>query len=188
MQERIQVRLEDLANPDQVRREIESEVARLERFHDRITSVRVSITAPDKRHKTGGIYEVHITIEVPKHGDITVMQRAGDKPERALVNVAVREAFAEARRQLQDVARELRGDIKTHGSQDHGKIAKIFHDRDYGFIDCADGREIYFHRNSVVGAKFDNLSPGVEVRFVEADGENGPQASTVKLIGKHHLM
>jgi cold shock CspA family protein len=145
----------------------------------------VSVTAPDRRHKTGGIYEVKITIKVPKHGNITVTRRTGDNPEHALVNVALREAFAEARRQLQDVARELRGDMKTHGSQDHGKIAKIFHDRDYGFIDNADGREIYFHRNSIVGTKFDKLKPGVTVRFVEVDGDDGPQASVVRLTGKH---
>jgi cold shock CspA family protein len=28
---------------------------------------------------------------------------------------------------------------------------------------------------------------GSEVRFVEEMGEKGPQASTVRLIGKHHL-
>jgi cold shock CspA family protein len=29
---------------------------------------------------------------------------------------------------------------------------------------------------------------GSEVRFVEEIGEKGPQASTVRLVGKHHLL
>jgi len=58
---------------------------------------------------------------------------------------------------------------------------------DYGRIASADGTEVYFHRNSVVDADFDSLSPGTEVRFVVESGEYGPQASTVKVVGKHHI-
>ena len=50
-----------------------------------------------------------------------------------------------------------------------------------------DGREIYFHRNSVLDAGFDRVSVGAEVRFVEEEGVRGPQASTVRLVGKHLL-
>ena len=51
------------------------------------------------------------------------------------------------------------------------------------------GEEIYFHCNGVVGGDFDALEIGAEVRFVARDSESsqGPQASTVTPIGKHHL-
>jgi cold shock CspA family protein len=52
----------------------------------------------------------------------------------------------------------------------------------------ADGREIYFHRNALVGGSFDALEEGTEVRFAEVDGEKGPQASTVHVVGKRHLL
>ena len=42
-----------------------------------------------------------------------------------------------------------------------------------------DGREIYFHRNSVLNGRFDRLERGAKVRFIEEMGEKGPQASTV---------
>ena len=58
---------------------------------------------------------------------------------------------------------------------------------DYGRIQTPDGREIYFHRNSVVNSDFDQLEPGLEVRFSEEPGDEGPQATSVQLIGKHHL-
>jgi cold shock CspA family protein len=59
---------------------------------------------------------------------------------------------------------------------------------DYGRIKTADGREVYFHRNSFLGGDFDALDIGDKVRFVEEAGENGPQASTVHLIGKHNIV
>jgi cold shock CspA family protein len=179
--------MDDLPNADQLRAEIQKEAEGLGRFHDRIISCRVAVTTPDHRHRVGGLYDVHLTLRVPRHGDINISRQVRDQPERMHAAVAIREAFAEARRQLQDLAREARLDVKAHATPDHGRVARIFADRDYGFIETTDGREIYFHRNSLVDAKFENLTPGTEVRFVEAQGEKGPQASTVKLIGKHHL-
>ena len=102
------------------------------------------------------------------------------------VYVAVRDAFKIAQRQLQDYVRERRGDVKHHEDPPHGRILRLF--EDYGFIATPDGREVYFHRNSLLGESFDKLEVGTEVRFAEERGEKGPQASTVKLIGKHHLV
>jgi cold shock CspA family protein len=52
----------------------------------------------------------------------------------------------------------------------------------YGFIETADGREVYFHRNSVRDDAFEHLTVASEVRFVEEMGEKGPQA---KRVGSH---
>ncbi len=46
--------------------------------------------------------------------------------------------------------------------------------------------QILFHANSVNNDAFDQLEIGSEVRFVEEEGEKGPQATTVHLIGRHH--
>ena len=51
-------------------------------------------------------------------------------------------------------------------------------------METADGREIYFNRNSVLGAAFDRMEIGSEAAFAEEQGEKGPQASTVRLLGK----
>jgi cold shock CspA family protein len=53
----------------------------------------------------------------------------------------------------------------------------------------ANGNEIYFHRNSVTDGAFEKLEVGDEVRFVAPHSESaeGPQASTVVALGKHHL-
>ncbi|MGO9847760.1 MAG: cold-shock protein [Methylocella sp.] len=67
-------------------------------------------------------------------------------------------------------------------------MSKFVAGDDYGFIETSDGREVYFHRNSVLDNAFDRLTVGSEVRFVEEIGQKGPQASTVRLVGKHHLL
>ena len=56
---------------------------------------------------------------------------------------------------------------------------------DRGFLETQEYREIYFHRKSVVNAQFDDLVAGTEVVFVEELGDRGPQASTVRVVGRH---
>ena len=58
----------------------------------------------------------------------------------------------------------------------------------YGRIEALGGQVIYFHRNSVLKKAFDKLEIGSEVRFAEEAGEQGPQASSVTLVGKHHVV
>ena len=100
--------------------------------------------------------------------------------------MAVRDAFKAARRKLQDYARKQRGDIKAHDVPPHGSISEIIPSQDFGRIVSSDGRDIYFHRNSVVDGDFDMLEEGDQVWFSEEAGEEGPQASTVHIVGKHH--
>jgi len=97
-------------------------------------------------------------------------------------------ASANARR-LITASRRRAGKVKSHEIPPHGKVARLFPYEGYGFIQTPEGGLLYFHRNSLVDADFDKLAEGQEVRYVAAEGESdkGPQASTVKLIGKHHL-
>lgn len=103
------------------------------------------------------------------------------------MHVTIRDAFKAARRQLQNLARVRQGQVKEHETPPHGTIAALHPERDHGFIAAADGREIYFHRNSVTGAKLEDLQLGQEVRFSEALGEKGPQTTLVRRVGKHHV-
>ena len=62
-----------------------------------------------------------------------------------------------------------------------GTVTKMSAGEGYGFVTGGEGREVYFDRAAVTGGRFDRLSEGDDVRFVEAEGEGakGPQASTV---------
>jgi cold shock CspA family protein len=97
----------------------------------------------------------------------------------------VREAFDTAARLLEDYVRRRRGQTKRHDPVAHGRVRVVMPGQDHGFLETVDGREVYFHRNSVVGGQFGALVPGTEVAFVEEPGEKGPQATTVRVVGRH---
>ena len=75
--------------------------------------------------------------------------------------------------------------MKAHETQPVATVSKL--DNDFGFLQTSDGREIYFHRNSVLNGAFSRLQVGARVAFAEEPGEKGPQASTVRLVDKHSL-
>ncbi len=113
MQVPVQIALSKVPRPILARAEVLKAAGALERFHTRITSCRVAVSGPDTRHRQGGVFDVHIRLRVPGHTDIEVTNRAQGRPEQEHLAVALREAFAQARRQLQDVARQKRGEVKT---------------------------------------------------------------------------
>src|SRR5512145_1442709 len=167
MQVPLQIIFEHIGHSDAIEAAVRKEAERLERFYDRITSARVVIARPQHRHHKGDTYCVRVHIAVPdgKHVDITSDPAMTGRHEDA--NVTIREAFDAAGRQLQDQIRKLTGAVKAHETPPHGVIASLAPERDHGFIAAADGREIYFHRNSVTVGKFDDLKVGQEVWFSE---------------------
>jgi len=147
----------------------------------------VVIARPQHRHQKGDTYCVRIHIAIPggKHIDITRDPAMTGRHEDA--HVTIRDAFDAAGRRLQDEIRRLAGAIKAHATPPHGVIASLRSESDHGFIAVSDGREIYFHRKSVTGGQFDDLKVGKEVRFSESIGDKGPQATSVRPFGKHHV-
>jgi cold shock CspA family protein/ribosome-associated translation inhibitor RaiA len=187
MQVPLQIVFEHIGHSDTLEAAVRAEAQRLERFHDRITSARVVIARPQHRHHKGDTYCVRVHVAVPggKHIDVSRDPAATGRHEDA--HVTIRDAFDAAGRQLQDQVRMLEGKVKAHETPPHGTILRLAPERDHGFIAASDGREIYFHRNSVSGGKLDDLKVGQEVRFSESVGAKGPQATFVQPVGKHHL-
>ena len=169
---------------EEIRSEIAAQVQRLEKFSPRITSCRVVVTGPQTGHRRGG-FEVELRIAMPEHNKVVVDKSRADAPEREHALVAIREAFDAALRQIENVMREFRGQVKHHAEASHGRVKNLLAREDYGFIETADGRIIYFHRNAVLDAAFDRLKVGSEVAFAEEEGVKGPQASTVRVVGGH---
>jgi cold shock CspA family protein len=188
MQVPLQIAFEHVGHSDAIEAAVRKEAHRLESFYDRITAMRVVIARPQHRHHKGDTYSVRIHIALPggKHVDITRDPAATERHEDAYVTI--RDAFDAAGRRLQDHVRRLEGVVKAHKSPPHGTIASLVPERDHGFIAASDGREVYFHRNSVIGARLEDLEVGQEVRFSEAVGDKGPQATSVRPVGKHHIL
>jgi cold shock CspA family protein/ribosome-associated translation inhibitor RaiA len=178
----LQITAHDFALSPGIEAEIRKHAARLDTYYDRILRCRVVVEAPVGHHHRGGPFTVRLDLTVPR-GELVVNRQAD-----ADLLVAIRDAFDALRRRLEDYVREHRGDVKAHETVPVGKVAKLFPHEGYGFIETTDGREIYFHGHSVLDPGFDELHLGTEVRFVEEQGEKGPQASTVSFPGRlpHH--
>lgn len=187
MQQPLQITFRDMPHSDFVEADIREHAEKLDQFYDSIMSCRVMVEAPHGHHHQGKLYHVRIDLTVP--GKELVANRApSEHHAHEDVYVAIRDAFDAARRQLQDFKRRQEGHVKTHEVPAHGRVTELIPEEDYGRIQTPDGRDIYFHRNSLVHGNYDELELGNEVRFVEEAGEEGPQASSVYLEGKHHVV
>ena len=185
MQQPLQITYRDFPRSDALDADIRDKAAKLEQFYDRIMACRVVVEAPHSHHHQGNLFHIRIDLTVP--GSELVVKRA-PKEHHAHEDpyVAVRDAFDAARRQLQDYARKQRGKVKNHETPSHGKVSEIIPMQDFGRIQGSSGKDIFFHRNSVIEGDFDSLQIGDEVWFSEEPGEDGLQASTVHIVGKHH--
>lgn len=159
---------------------LERRADKLETFFDRIVSCHVVVEEPHRSHHQGKKFHVRISMLVPEK-ELVVSKTPDDRQEN--LYAAIDKAFDDAERVLEDYARQLKPDTKTHLKPLHGVVGKIFHQRGYGFIEADDDRrEVYFHRNSVLDEKFDRIEVGAKVRFAEEDGDKGPQASSVHVV------
>ena len=62
---------------------------------------------------------------------------------------------------------------------------KWFNDaKGYGFITPADGgKDLFVHHSSISGDGFKSLAEGARVEFEATEGQKGPQATNVRLVG-----
>jgi ribosomal subunit interface protein len=178
MQLELQITARNFELTDPMRENIHERAGKLDSVYDHIMRCRVVVEVPHRHKHKGILYNVHIYMTVPG-GELAIKREPNED-----IYVAIRDSFDAARRQLEDYARKQRGDTKRHEETPHARISALFSDKGYGFLSTSDGREIYFHENSVLNDNFKHLQIGTEVHFSEEQGEKGPQASTVKVIGR----
>jgi ribosome-associated translation inhibitor RaiA len=82
--------------------------ARLEELHPKITRCHVVVLETDRHKQKGNLFQVHVDLHVPGH-DVVATQKASED-----AYVAITGAFEAASRQLEDVARIRRGEVKAH--------------------------------------------------------------------------
>jgi len=204
MKSELQITYRNMRASTEVEKWIHDEAAKLDTLYSRVMGCRVAVEVPHRHHRKGSPYHIRIDLTVP-HGEIVVKRepslnaRARHLGEREskkqsevkvphkLLRQAINDAFKAAGRRLQDYARRQRGDIKSPALLPEARVSKILPQEGYGFLTSDDGREIYFHKNSVLGRAFPRLQVGTTVRFVEEAGEKGPQASTVRVVPKQRM-
>lgn len=139
----LQISFRNMKPSDAVEARIREEVSKLETFYQGIIHCRVVVELPHKHHLKGDLYHVRIDLTVPgaklvikKEPSLHASLRQGDAEKQAKSHevhaahkdafVVIRDAFKEGRRQLQDYARRMRGQIKAHAPQPSGRVNKLF--------------------------------------------------------------
>jgi len=108
MQLPLQITIRGVEHSDALEAHIREKAGKLDEFFSHIMSCRVVVEMPHKHHQQGKNFTVRIDIGVPGNEIVVNHDHAED------VYVALRDAFDAAKRQLEDYARKIRGDVKTH--------------------------------------------------------------------------
>jgi len=178
MQLPLQIVFRDVARSEAVETVIREKADKLGLFFDRIMSCRVTVGMIQKHKHQGKLFNIRVDLTVP--GAEIVVNR--DKAED--IYVAIRDAFDAAKRKLEEFARRIRGEVKVHEVEAHGRIVRLLTEEAYGFIEKPDGTELYFHVYNCVHPDFDRLKVGDEVVFLEEMAGEGLQANRVSIV-KH---
>jgi cold shock CspA family protein/ribosome-associated translation inhibitor RaiA len=168
----------DVPRTPAVDRAIEEGIAQLEGVHDRIMACRIAAELPHKRQKSGNLFRVRVDLTIPG-AEIVVSRLPPDDHSNDDIVVAIADAFDTVRTRLLEHERKRRSSLKPIEAPPKGHVVKIFPGDGYGFVESVDGRELYFHENSVQGRGFSALEVGQAVRFTEELGDKGPQAIVV---------
>ncbi len=155
---------------------------KLEEFCDYIGSCRIVVEKNHKHQKIGRPFRVMLDINIPPK-NIIVDNNSNRGEKHTTLDREIRNAFNVAIRQLKEFKKKQRINIKKHPQQEvQAVVSMVSHSKYYGFLQTTDGRNVYFHRNSVLHRDFNRIHTVAGVRFSEEHGIKGPQATTVQII------
>ncbi|WP_353931523.1 HPF/RaiA family ribosome-associated protein [Okeanomitos corallinicola TIOX110] len=167
---------------------VHEKIAKLEHFCDYINSCHITIEKIHDRPRSGSPYRVRIDLTVPPGHELVAQRNPGESIQYEPLDAVIRQTFDAMRQQLAKLTQLQRASEKVgryeEVPENIGFVTKLFRENGYGFLKTLDGREMYFHRNSVLHHEFDRLEIGTGVHFSPEEGKEGPQASTVKIVDK----
>ncbi len=184
----VEVSYRGVEKTEQLEGLIEEQKEKLDKLSDRINSCRVSVELDQKSRHTANVYRVRLDLTINHGNEIPVVEKTRGDDENPGVEPLIRKAFETAKRQVIKLKERQNKDVKSHPDQSvRGIVKLVFPDQGYGFIQSLDGEEIYFHRNSVAGNKFDHISAGTGVSYSAETGDKGLQATVVHVKDKPSL-
>ncbi|SDE84291.1 HPF/RaiA family ribosome-associated protein [Limimaricola pyoseonensis] len=182
----LEIAFHNMQSSDGLEQRIRTRAAKLERFHDHITSCHVVVEVPHKSQ--GGHKGYHVRIECRVPGKELVVSQDPGQGDKHDPYAAVNDAFYAMERRLEHAAQKKQGEVKAHDGPPQGRVRQLF--SEYGFIETLDGRDIWFHKASVIEDGFEKLEKDMPVELsIVDDGPNGmgPQATSVRPIGRMQM-
>ncbi len=185
MQVPLEISCPNFAKTDAIDALVRAEADKLERICGYIVSCRVAVERAHRHQHTDNPYRVRIDVRVPHNREIVVKRESLGAAVHEDLDALVRESFDVMERRLKKLVEKQHGMTKAHPTHEvTAFVAKWFPEEEYGFLETLDGRQVYFHRNSIANGGMSRLAIGAGVRFVEESGDQGPQATTVQVLEK----
>ena len=164
---------------------VEKYASRLDKVCDHVISCRLIAEHPHDRPEGGNEFRITLLIRMPPNHEVVVKRSTTEGREPEALPKVIRDVFQSAARQCREISRLQRNQVKRHPEQETaGIVVRLAPEDDYGFLRALDGRDVYFHRNSVLNGDFNRMTIGTGVRYMEEAGEEGPQATTVAIVDK----
>lgn len=108
----LEISFHGLEKSDAVEARIRDKFDRLHQHFERITHARVVVQTPRKHSPTAKVFHVKIEIGLPGHKPLIIKHEPEVAAARSDVSLAIRDAFAAARRRLDDLAAKIKHPAK----------------------------------------------------------------------------
>lgn len=181
----LELRLRDVPDRAYVERLVREQLEKLERHCGHIVSCLVAVERPNAHPRSGADFRVRIELRLAGAQPLVVRREQGDGRISDDLGTIIHDAFGAADRHLKELARRQRGEVKFHPEQEVQGVIVDLSD-EHGMLLASDGHRVYFHEHSVLDLPFDELCVGMGVAFREEAGDEGPQASTVRVVDARH--
>jgi len=108
----LEISFHGLEKSDAVEARIRDKFTRLQQHFARITHARVVVETPRKHSPTAKVFHVKIEIGLPGQKPLIISSEPEVDQARTDVSLAIRDAFAAARRRLDDIAAKIKHPAK----------------------------------------------------------------------------
>lgn len=188
MQVPLEITYHHLSRSEWIDDYVKSRVAKLEHFSPDMVSCRVTIEQSQHAHRTGNPHRALIEVSLPSKRELVAEKTDRVADPHVQLRPIIRNAFEAMEKQLKK-ENGKRSDKSIPRANDEpippvATVVRKFDEDGYGFVKSLSGEEFYFHKNAVLNHDFERLTVGTRVRFEPEEGEEGLQASTVKIIDK----
>ena len=122
MQVPLQIKFRHMERSAAIEDRVRDRCHKLQRFAEHVIRCRIIIDAPHKHQGKTGLYQASIEITLPDQ-ETGSSFHAEQQHAHENVDVAIREVFEAARRQLEDYVRQRRAYMKIQDAKPHSQIA-----------------------------------------------------------------
>ncbi|WP_199189356.1 HPF/RaiA family ribosome-associated protein [Trinickia dabaoshanensis] len=169
----LEIFFEGLERSEAIEAAVKKHAAKLDRYYGELMRCSVRIVCDEKHKHQGKPFAVRIDLTMPGHEIVSNREAHED------VYVALRDAFDATSRQLEDVVRKLRGQVKTHAEPLHGIVVSVNREHRFGFIRTAAEEDFYFGPDNLADLDFGEVAVGTHVHFIGEVAGEGRQAKRV---------